>query len=229
MSAFCFINLGTTFSTFLIGLERWAKIKSSDLRTRSINIQVTGLLITLVWMTTLLFCATAYYLVSSETGNPSTQLCRVSSLTSTPLLLVKPSIVIVFILLMFLVYGNIVSVYWKFKNRVEEEKRKQYGIESQLESNVKLLVRRLRDSKYVLVILLVYVVSWLPWIIIFLSDFLLYKLGVYHIWTNQLCGGFDHGKDKEYCADEAKVSIMYIFNTTQLYSFSCTKIWRWIC
>ena len=77
--------------------------------------------------------------------------------------------------------------------------------EYQQESKTQLVGRRLRASKYVLVILLVYTLSWLPFIVTFLGDFLLLKLGVHDSWIQQLCDSFTDSMDQANCTDEAKV------------------------
>ena len=120
VSSFCFINLGTTFSTFLLGLERWIKIKFVHGHRRIFSFRATAVIFTAMWSFTLLFCVASYYLVASETTNPSTKFCRVASLATTPLLLVKPSLVLLLILLMIMMYANILVVYWKFKQRMEK-------------------------------------------------------------------------------------------------------------
>ena len=123
VSAFCFINLGTTLTTFLIGLERWIMIMSFQKHERIFSKFLILLLVGLVWILTLMFCVTAFYLTSKEKSS-SAFFCRTSSLSATPMLLTKPSLVLTFSLILFFMYGDILRRFWAFKKRKEEWQKK---------------------------------------------------------------------------------------------------------
>jgi len=123
VSAFCFINLGTTLTTFLIGLERWMKITSFQKHERIFTKSLVLILVGLVWILTLMFCITAFYLTSNETSS-SAFYCRTTSLSATPMLITKPSLVLTFSVILFFMYGDMIRRFWAFKRRKEEWQKK---------------------------------------------------------------------------------------------------------
>ena len=52
-------------------------------------------------------------------------MCRTPSLSATPLLLVKPCLVLIMSTAMFVLYGDIIVKFWAMKSRKEEWRRKQ--------------------------------------------------------------------------------------------------------
>ena len=61
---------------------------------------------------------------------------------------------------------------------------------SQHETNLRKLLRYVKDSKYVLCILICYFLSWIPWILAFFLDFALIKTNFYEEQKTNLCGNF---------------------------------------
>jgi hypothetical protein len=221
VTAFCFINLGTTLTTFYLTLERWIKISYFEKHEKIFSKCTTVALVTSVWMLTLSFCTGAYIFVSLETSSSALP-CRTSSLLATPMLLTKPSLVLLISTAMFVLYGDIILKFWSLKSRKERLKRKQMivsrgnpyfttqnnlfkGFSSEpvfdkkppviltgfkicdhpgckmrkkskhpenledllSETRMRKIFRYLKDSKYVLCILVVYFFSWVTWLLTF--------------------------------------------------------------
>ena len=77
-----------------------------------------------VWLSTISFCVGAY-LWSSSDKSSAAWICRPAALTSTPFLLVKPGTVMMFSILMFIFYGDILAKFWLLKARNEKLRHKQ--------------------------------------------------------------------------------------------------------
>ena len=61
---------------------------------------------------------------------------------------------------------------------------------NQYETNLRKVFRYLKDSKYVLCILAAFFFSWIPWILTYLTDFILVRLDYFHHTTTTMCGNF---------------------------------------
>ena len=77
-----------------------------------------------VWLSTISFCVVAY-LWSSSDKSSAAWICRPAALTSTPFLLVKPGTVMMFSIVMFIFYGDILAKFWLLKARNEKLLHKQ--------------------------------------------------------------------------------------------------------
>jgi hypothetical protein len=60
----------------------------------------------------------------------------------------------------------------------------------QYETNLRKVFRYLKDSKYVLCILAAFFFSWIPWILTYLTDFILIRSDYFHHRTTTICGNF---------------------------------------
>merc|ERR1711915_680885 len=99
------------------------KITSFQKHERIFTKSLVLILVGLVWILTLMFCITAFYLTSNETSS-SAFYCRTSSLSATPMLLTKPSLVLTFSIILFFMYGDMIRRFWAFKRRKEEWQKK---------------------------------------------------------------------------------------------------------
>ena len=60
----------------------------------------------------------------------------------------------------------------------------------QCETNLRKAFRYLKDSKYVLCILAAFFFSWIPWILTYLTDFILVRSDYFHQTTTSMCCNF---------------------------------------
>ena len=83
-----------------------------------------------------------------------------------------------------------VELVW-FKTCQDTRCRSHYeNNKSPDETNLRKVLRYLRDSKYVFCILACYFLSWIPWIIVYTVDFTLVRITFYDEQRTALCGNF---------------------------------------
>jgi len=181
----CFLYSQSMLATIIVTLDRYLTIsfpfKHKDLMTKRIVL----LLVILSWLLPIIFAASIGPVIGASIPNQET-------INSTHMASSIPKTFLVCLIMVVLcstygAYFKIIFAHWSLKRKhsVMRKSISSMGYNSstntikQIYENVERLGRYIKDSKYVIVLLIVFTLCWFPWVVAYTVDISYHSLDLH--------------------------------------------------
>jgi len=193
----CFLYSQSMLATIIVTLDRYLTIsfpfKHKDLMTKRIVL----LLVILSWLLPIIFAASIGPVIGASIPNQET-------INSTHMASSIPKTFLVCLIMVVLcstygAYFKIIFAHWSLKRKhsVMRKSISSMGYNSstntikQIYENVERLGRYIKDSKYVIVLLIVFTLCWFPWVVAYTVDISYHSLDLHRHQIQVHCGAYN--------------------------------------